>query len=91
MTSLPLIEAPALGLTDAERDLACRDMLDPYFAALANAAIQEGWQPAEVAAALLGHAVDATRAGVGDDAAIASLEGVVTWLKSELTPKTPKQ
>ena len=76
-----MIEAPAAGLTDEQRDLACRDMLDPYLAALANAAINEGWHPSEVASAMLGHAVDAIRAGAGIETALDTLGGVSNALK----------
>ena len=58
-------------------------MLDPYLAKLANAAIGTGWHPSEVAAAMLGHAVDAMRAGTGNEAALSTLEGVIAAFKPQ--------
>ena len=83
MSGLPLIEGPSANMTEEQRDLACRDMLDPYLAALANATIEAGWQPAEVAAVMLGHAVDAIRAGAGPAAAKTAVVGVLGLLDRE--------
>lgn len=91
MSGLPLIEAPTADLSDEQRNLACRDMLDPYLTALASAVIDTGWHPAEVAAAMLGHAVDAIRAGAGVEEAMASIQGVVKFLEREKTAPAGRQ
>lgn len=88
---LRTIEGPARGLPLEQRDLACRDALDPALAALAGAAINAGWHPAEVAAAMLGHAVDAIRGGAGADAAMASVQSVMDFLKRERNGEITKR
>lgn len=79
------IPPPAPDLDGDDRDDACRDALDPQLAALSAAAEGAGWHPAEVAAAMLGHAVDAMRAGAGSPAALSTLRSVIDGIKAEIT------
>lgn len=83
MKRLDKIQGPARGLPLERRDEACRDALDPALAALAGAAINAGWHPAEVAAAMLGHSVDAIRGGAGLAEAMASVQGVLDFLRRQ--------
>ena len=76
------IAPPAAGMTDGQRDDACRDAIEPLLTDIRDRAIAAGWHPAEVAAAVLDLAVSEIRSGAGDAAAIETLRAVADGIKA---------
>lgn len=80
--------APPPGSSDHyDRDLACRDALEPEMTRLRDLAVSAGWHPAEIAAAVLSMTVDEIRHHAGHDALMETLSSIAAGSKP--TPRSP--
>lgn len=75
------IPSPDPALSEDERDDACHDALEPVVAALARAADDQGWHPAEVWVAILSIAAERIYAIGGRQAAIETIAETMAGLR----------
>lgn len=75
------IAGPAAGLSEDERDDACYEALEPPLSAIAAAADDQGWHPAEVWTAIMAIAVDRMHAMAGRDATIETVKQAIEQLR----------
>lgn len=75
------IPAPDASMTEDERDDACYDAMETPLSALASAADDQGWHPAEVWVAVMAIAADRLYAMAGRTATIETIAPIVTELQ----------
>lgn len=81
------IPGPDASLGEEDREIACYDAMEPSVAALARAADDQGWHPAEVWTAILAIAADRLYAMGGREAALETIEQATSTLRAR--PERP--